>query len=217
MNLELADRLPTVTGDDGQLRQVLMNLIINAGEAIGDRAGSVTVTTTGHALEMDAVSGGVYSPAAPGRFVELVVADTGSGMDDATRAKLFDPFFTTKFAGRGLGLSAVLGIIRGHGGGVRVDSRPGVGTRFTVLLPAAADAPDPAAVTTPAPVASLLVNTPHLPQPLPRPAHRAGPAAPPAEPSPPQGESRGSRSWPTTSRLCSRWASCCSGRWGSTC
>jgi two-component system cell cycle sensor histidine kinase/response regulator CckA len=173
LNLDLADNLPTVTGDDGQLRQVLMNLIINAGEAIGDRTGTVTVTTHAYELAMDAVSGGVYSPAAPGRFVELIVTDTGCGMDEATKAKLFDPFFTTKFAGRGLGLSAVLGIIRGHGGGVRVDSRPGVGTRFTVLLPAAADSPALPA-TTPAPVASLLSNTPPLPQPPARRARRSG-------------------------------------------
>ena len=150
LNLDLADNLPAITGDDGQMRQVLMNLIINAGEAIGDRTGTVTVTTTAHELALDAVSGGVYSPAAPGRFIELIVADTGCGMDEATQAKLFDPFFTTKFAGRGLGLSAVLGIIRGHGGGVRVDSRPGIGTRFTVLLPTAAEAP-PSPTTTPAP------------------------------------------------------------------
>jgi CheY-like chemotaxis protein len=141
-------RLP-VTGDDGQLRQVLMNLLINAGEAIGARPGTVTVTTTGHDLALDAVSGGVYSPAAPGRFVELVVSDTGCGMDAATQERLFDPFFTTKFTGRGLGMSAVLGIVRGHGGGIRVDSRVGFGTRFTVLLPVAPEAPPGALVQTP--------------------------------------------------------------------
>jgi PAS domain S-box-containing protein len=188
LNLDLAADLPHVTGDDGQLRQVLMNLIINAGEAIGDRSGTVTVTTLVHELLMDAVSGGVYSPAAPGRFVELIVADNGCGMDEATKAKLFDPFFTTKFAGRGLGLSAVLGIIRGHGGGVRVDSRVGIGTRFTVLLPVAAEAPSNVAVTTPAPVAGLLTDTPPAPPPIrrdrrsgpvPMPARRTVPAAKP--------------------------------------
>jgi PAS domain S-box-containing protein len=138
--LELAEPLPRVTADDGQLRQVLMNLLINAGEAIGDRPGTVRVATTAHLLSLDVVSGSVYSPAAPGQFVELVVSDTGCGMDEATKARLFDPFFTTKFAGRGLGLSAVLGIVRGHGGGIRVDSRPCEGTRFTVLLPAVVEA-----------------------------------------------------------------------------
>jgi PAS domain S-box-containing protein len=197
LTLELTDNLPPVTGDDGQLRQVLMNLIINAGEAIGDRAGTVTVTTAAHDLDMDAVSGGVYSPAAPGRFVELIVTDTGCGMDEATKAKLFDPFFTTKFAGRGLGLSAVLGIIRGHGGGVRVDSRPGVGTRFTVLLPAAG-APASIGVPTPAPVTALLANTPEIPRAALRRQRRSGPVpvprprTAPAELRPqPKVESRG--------------------------
>ncbi|MCI0705828.1 MAG: MASE1 domain-containing protein [Planctomycetia bacterium] len=153
LTLELADSLPPVTADDGQMRQVLMNLLINAGEAIGDRAGTVTVSTAAHLLALDTVSGGVYSPAAPGQFVELIVSDTGCGMDEATRARLFDPFFTTKFAGRGLGLSAVLGIVRGHGGGIRVDSTLGEGTRFTVLLPAVLDAipATTSATQTPAP------------------------------------------------------------------
>jgi PAS domain S-box-containing protein len=178
LNLDLAPALSPVTGDEGQLRQVLMNLIINAGEAIGDRAGTVTVTTAVHELLLEAVSGGVYSPAAPGRFVELIVGDTGCGMDEATKEKLFDPFFTTKFAGRGLGLSAVLGIIRGHGGGVRVDSRPGIGTRFTVLLPAAAAAPPAPVAETPPPVGKLS-DTP-TPRPHPR-ARRSGPVPVPAQ------------------------------------
>ncbi|HEY1187604.1 MAG TPA: response regulator, partial [Gemmata sp.] len=156
--LNLAPALPPITGDDGQIRQVLMNLLINAGEAIGDRAGSVIVTTAIHDLALDAVSGGVYSPAAPGQFIELIVSDTGCGMDDATKARLFDPFFTTKFTGRGLGMSAVLGIIRGHGGGIRVDSRVGFGTQFTVLLPVAAENV-PGAIHTPA-QPSALVETP---------------------------------------------------------
>jgi len=156
LNLSLAQGLPPVTGDDGQLRQVLMNLLINAGEAIGDKAGTVTITTVSHELVLEAVSGGVYSPTAPGRFMELIVSDTGCGMDETTKARLFDPFFSTKFAGRGLGLSAVLGIIRGHGGGIRVDSRPGVGTQFTVLLPTAGSGP--ASATTPPPSEKLFAQ-----------------------------------------------------------
>jgi PAS domain S-box-containing protein len=161
LELRLAPELPLITGDEGQLRQVLMNLIINAGEAIGEKAGTVTVSTTGHGIDMEVVSGSIYSPAAPGRFVELIVADTGCGMDETTQAKLFNPFFTTKFAGRGLGLSAVLGIVRGHGGGIRVESQLGIGTRFTVLLPAAAESramnasPPPPDVATPCPIAPL--------------------------------------------------------------
>lgn len=159
LELRLAPELPLITGDEGQLRQVLMNLIINAGEAIGEKAGTVTISTTGHGIHMEVVSGSIYSPAAPGRFVELIVADTGCGMDETTQAKLFDPFFTTKFAGRGLGLSAVLGIVRGHGGGIRVESQLGVGTRFTVLLPVATEnppmmaSPPPPDVATPCPIA----------------------------------------------------------------
>ncbi len=173
--LHLEHHLPDITGDDGQIRQVLMNLLINAGEAIGDRAGTVTVTTAAHDLALDAVSGGVYSPSAPGQFIELIVSDTGCGMDEATRAKLFDPFFTTKFTGRGLGMSAVLGIIRGHGGGIRVDSRVGFGTQFTVLLPVTTDGLTSAA-RTPGPLDPLLQTPPprrvrrsvRIPQHLPR-------------------------------------------------
>ena len=159
LTLNLERKLPLVTGDDGQIRQVLMNLLINAGEAIGDRAGTVTVTTTAHDLVMDAVSDGVYSPSAPGQFIELIVSDTGCGMDDATKARLFDPFFTTKFTGRGLGMSAVLGIVRGHGGGIHVDSRVGFGTRFTVLLPVTTDALA-STTTTPAPFDPMLQTPP---------------------------------------------------------
>jgi PAS domain S-box-containing protein len=182
LHLDLAQNLPPVTGDDGQLRQVLMNLIINAGEAIGDRAGTVTLSTGVHELEREAVSGSVHGPTAPGRFVRLIVADTGCGMDEATRAKLFDPFFTTKFAGRGLGLSAVLGIIRGHGGGICVDSRPGDGTRFTVLLPVATDSHPALDVATPAPVASYLTETPAPPPRPPRPRPVSDPQPAPDAP-----------------------------------
>ncbi|AMV25324.1 Blue-light-activated protein [Gemmata sp. SH-PL17] len=187
LNLHLSPTLPLITGDDGQLRQVLMNLLINAGEAIGDRAGSVTVTTTTHDLALEAVSGGVYSPSAPGQFIELIVSDTGCGMDEATKSRLFDPFFTTKFTGRGLGMSAVLGIIRGHGGGIHVDSRVGFGTRFTVLLPVTTEAL-PEAAETPAPLDSLL-RTPLESPPrqrraqrtemIPRPPQRSGQSPPP--------------------------------------
>ena len=138
LQLDLATDLPPVTADVAQMQQLIMNLVINAAEAIGDRPGAVTVTTS---LEhFDEESSGAFRSAdelEPGEYVSLEVRDNGSGMEEATIAKIFDPFFTTKFTGRGLGLSATLGIVRGHQGAIRVDSHPGEGSVFTVLLPAA--------------------------------------------------------------------------------
>ncbi len=144
--------LPPVTGDESQLRQVVLNLVLNAGEAVGDRPGAVTVGVTVGPPPADrsgVVTLGGPDPFAgrPRPFVRLSVADTGAGMDAATRAKMFDPFFTTKPAGHGLGLAAVLGIVRAHGGAVQVASTPGVGTEFVVWLPAAAGTARPDART----------------------------------------------------------------------
>jgi two-component system, cell cycle sensor histidine kinase and response regulator CckA len=137
VRLELGEDIPPITADESQLQQVVMNLVINGGEAIGDATGVVTLKTSARDIGADEAQisspGGVL---AAGRYVELTVTDTGCGMGEETRAKLFDPFFTTKFAGRGLGLSAVLGIVRAHNGAIRVDSRTGAGSRFSVLLPA---------------------------------------------------------------------------------
>jgi len=132
--------LPPIDSDPSQIRQIIMNLVINASEAIGDRSGVITVSTG--AVECDRA----YLAAtfldenlAEGLYTYLEVADTGHGMDEATKAKLFDPFFTTKFTGRGLGMSAVLGIVRGHKGGVKVYSEPGRGTTIKLLFPAVQD------------------------------------------------------------------------------
>jgi PAS domain S-box-containing protein len=122
LELELARDLPAVECDASQLQQLVMNLAINAGEAI-EGQGTVTITTLAR-----------QSDAEP--QVILRVKDTGCGMDETTQARIFDPFFTTKFTGRGLGLAAVLGIIRSHKGSIAVDSTPGVGSTFTVVLPA---------------------------------------------------------------------------------
>ncbi len=136
VRLERWPRLPAVHGDESQLQQVLMNLIINAGDAIGDRPGTLTLRT-----DVAVVGGSVLTdpstgrPAKPGRYVTVAVSDTGCGMDAATRARIFEPFFTTKFTGRGLGLAAVQGIIRGHHGALAVDTAVGRGTTFTVFLP----------------------------------------------------------------------------------
>jgi signal transduction histidine kinase/CheY-like chemotaxis protein len=138
--LQLSDALPAVEADVVQLQQVVMNLVINGAEAIGDRSGTVTITTSARDVDEASVRGVLAARGiAPGRCVHLEVRDTGSGMDEATREKIFDPFFTTKFAGRGLGLAAVLGIVRAHGGAVQVDSSPGHGTTFGILLPASSE------------------------------------------------------------------------------
>ncbi len=137
LKLDLSPAVPPVEADVSQLRQVVVNLVTNASEALSEQEGTITVRTA----TMDLEQPGRYSPHAepdlpPGRFALLEVADTGKGMDEATRARIFEPFFTTKFTGRGLGLAAVLGIVRGHRGLVHVRSAPGQGTTFQVLLPA---------------------------------------------------------------------------------
>lgn len=132
---ELTPELPAVQADVTQLRQVVMNLITNASDALEDRVGSIVVRSgQQHA---DDTLPDLYGPAPlrPGDYVYLEVADDGSGMSDDTRARLFEPFFTTRFTGRGLGLSAVQGIVRGHGGGITVRSQLGAGTTIRVLLP----------------------------------------------------------------------------------
>jgi PAS domain S-box-containing protein len=137
IRLRVADSLPMVEGDEGQLQQVIMNLVVNASEAIGEKEGWVEVSTRLEKAASPLISDLLPSQELPpGDYVVLQVADNGSGMDDATRAKIFDPFFTTKFTGRGLGLAAVLGIIRGHRGTIRVSSQAGVGTCFQVFFPA---------------------------------------------------------------------------------
>jgi PAS domain S-box-containing protein len=138
LNLELAPCLPAVDGDPGQLQQLIMNLVINGAEAIGDSPkGTVEVTTGVQAVDESYIRGGFTAGNLhPGEYVSLQVCDNGVGMDAETQSRIFDPFFSTKFSGRGLGLSAVLGIVRGHHGALRVHSAPGKGTTFVVLLPA---------------------------------------------------------------------------------
>jgi signal transduction histidine kinase len=137
LHLELSAALPAVEADAVQLQQVVMNLVINGAEAIGDDNGTVRVTTSAcHIDEASARSTFAGQGIASGGYVRLEVHDTGSGMDEATREKIFDPFFTTKFAGRGLGLAAVRGIVRTHRGAIQVHSSPGQGTTFAIFLPA---------------------------------------------------------------------------------
>ena len=137
LKFDLAEELPAIEGDTTQVRQVIMNLITNASEAVGDRCGVITVTTgITRRDSADSPDGESAGPGPEGQFVYLEVTDTGCGMDETTRQKMFEPFYTTKFAGRGLGLAAVPGIMRGHGGSIEVHSEVGEGTKVKVLFPA---------------------------------------------------------------------------------
>ncbi len=147
--------LPAIEGDATQLRQVIMNLITNASDAIGDHSGFISVTTGAMQADEDYLASTyINDDLKPGRYVFVEVADTGCGMDAATTARIFEPFFTTKFPGRGLGLSAVLGILRGHNGAIRVHSEPGRGTTIRMLLPASVAAVESAARSTSGPQAA---------------------------------------------------------------
>jgi PAS domain S-box-containing protein len=134
--------LPNINADYVQLQEAIMHCVTNAAEAIGDNAGTVAIETAVRDMTSDLIARWRWSSGelAPGTYVLLSISDTGCGMDDATLSRIFDPFFTTKFTGRGLGLAAVLGIIRGHDGGVAVESREGKGTRFLFALPAVTNA-----------------------------------------------------------------------------
>ena len=125
LDLQLGPDLPTIVGDRAQLQQVIMNLAINAAEAMAERPGRLTIATRSRESNGE-------------RQVVLEVIDRGVGMDEETKARIFDPFFTTKFTGRGLGLSAVMGIARSHNATVSVESTPGQGSRFEVVFPASA-------------------------------------------------------------------------------
>src|SRR5206468_7222395 len=123
-------------GDAGQIQQLIMNIVINGAEAIGPAGGTVTISTSVREIDVNYVKDNLAGDGIPpGWYVVLEVHDTGVGMDAATQARIFDPFFTTKFTGRGLGLAAVQGIVRGHRGALKVYSTPGRGTTFKVLLP----------------------------------------------------------------------------------
>ncbi|MGC4000799.1 MAG: response regulator [Anaeromyxobacter sp.] len=154
--VHLAEGLPPIEADVGQLQQVVMNLITNAADAIGARPGTITITTGRRAGGPGALEGNRVADARPAEaYVALEVADDGCGMDQATLARIFDPFFSTKAVGRGLGMPALLGIVRGHGGALFVDSTPGRGTRVKVLFPVRPGATAPAEAAphlTPAPL-----------------------------------------------------------------
>ncbi|MES3033667.1 MAG: PAS domain S-box protein [Gemmatimonadota bacterium] len=138
LSLQLDDDLAMISADATQVRQVIMNLLTNASDALNEQVGEIALRTgsmyadesyLAHCLAADGVQ--------PGQFIYVEVADTGVGMNSETLARIFDPFFTTKFTGRGLGLAATLGIVRGHRGALHVDSALGMGTVFRVLFPVA--------------------------------------------------------------------------------
>lgn len=136
LTLKLARTVPPVQADATQLRQIVMNLVLNAADAVADRAGEIVLSTGRQQVDRATLAGCAAGTDLPeGEYVFLEVRDNGAGMTPEVQAKIFDPFFTTKFAGRGLGLAAVLGIVRGHRGALRVDSVPGQGTSFRLFLP----------------------------------------------------------------------------------
>ncbi|MEM7331041.1 MAG: response regulator [Chloroflexota bacterium] len=136
---EFSDNPVLINADLSQIQQVLMNLIINAAESYNGRSGRIIIKTGTENVQ----SGNQYNlkmtgdSLAPGKYAKIEVVDFGSGMDEATLSRIFDPYFTTKFTGRGLGLAAVLGIVRGHKGGIQIFSEVNTGTTFKLLLPIA--------------------------------------------------------------------------------
>jgi PAS domain S-box-containing protein len=137
MSLELSNESAVVKADPGQVQQVIMNLITNASEAIGDKQGDITIATEILDCNETFLEKSLIQEKVPaGRYVCLKVTDDGQGMDEKTISRIFDPFFSTKFTGRGLGMSVVLGIVRGHKGAIIIESMPGRGTTVQVLFPA---------------------------------------------------------------------------------
>jgi PAS domain S-box-containing protein len=133
---QFAENVPAIQADKNQLRQIMINLVINASESIGNMNGDITIATGSGQCDQDFLDkNGLPEHLAPGLYTFFAITDTGCGMDEETKAKLFDPFFTTKFPGRGLGMSAVLGIVKGHGGFITISSAPGQGATIKVFFP----------------------------------------------------------------------------------
>ncbi|HYG74880.1 MAG TPA: PAS domain S-box protein [Planctomycetota bacterium] len=145
LSFRFGESLARIFADVSQIRQIVVNLVTNASEALGESSGSIVVSTgTLKARTEDLYSPFLAAELPAGEYVFLEVTDTGSGMDEATLNRAFEPFFSTRFTGRGLGLAAVLGIVRGHKGSIQVRSRPGQGSTFKVLFPATTrETPEP--------------------------------------------------------------------------
>jgi len=137
LTVNLSDQIPWIDADPSQIRQIVMNLVINASESLNDSEGNVILSTgSGYFTKKELTTVIAADHLNDGSYSWLRVEDSGCGMNDETLSHLFDPFFTTKFTGRGLGLSAILGIVRGHKGTIIVKSSPGKGSVFTVYFPA---------------------------------------------------------------------------------
>ena len=144
LSLTTEPGLPPIKGDPAQIQQVIMNLVVNASEAVETPGGIITIRTGQETLDAAAIQKAFRGQALePGPYVFLEVTDDGPGMAPEVRERIFDPFYTTKFAGRGLGLSAVLGTLKAHQGGIQVRSEPGQGTSFKLLFPASPDSGTP--------------------------------------------------------------------------
>ena len=142
ITLDLSEDIPSIKADASQIRQVVMNLIINASEAIGTEQGHVTMTLAIVRIEAEPSEKDYLGKViTPGSYICLNVTDNGCGMDEGTKQRIFEPFYTTKFTGRGLGMSAVLGIIKAHNGALQLTSQQGFGTTFKVYLPVQGNEP----------------------------------------------------------------------------
>jgi PAS domain S-box-containing protein len=165
IHLQLPDDLPPIRANSAQMRQIVMNLVLNAAEAVGERGGNILVSASRRQLKDAAVQAGRPN-LADGEYVCLEIMDNGQGMTEEVQRRIFDPFFTTKLEGRGLGLSAVQRIVDGHLGTISVSSTPGVGTAFEILLPRdqtsalpqPAGTENPSELTTPGSAAVLIVE-----------------------------------------------------------
>lgn len=136
IHYELSDDLPLIKADVPQIQQMILNLVVNAAEAIGDNPGEITISTSAIRAETRWLRDAFLTDElSPGTYTRIKVIDSGPGIPAEDRPKIFDPFYTTKFTGRGLGLAAVKGIVRGHGGAIRVYSEVGKGTTMDILFP----------------------------------------------------------------------------------
>jgi len=143
LKYNFSEQLPAIKADPVQMRQIIMNLVINASDSLEGGSGVISVSAgTLYCNKKYLESSWIDEQLPEGDYVYLEVADTGCGMDKETLSKIFDPFFTTKFTGRGLGLAAVLGIVKSHRGNIKVDSKSGKGTEFKLIFPKVKDRPE---------------------------------------------------------------------------